>query len=183
MGNGKTIALGITGSIAAVKAPELVRLFRDKGFTVHCVLTSSAKEFVSPMALAALSAEPVYSDLFGAESYKMPHLSVAAAADLFVVAPLTATVLSRMAYGLAEDLVTLTYITTTAPTLIAPAMHNTMWEHPATQTSTKILRDRGVNIIGPYQGPLADQTRGDGRMADPAEIVQVAETLLAQKKK
>lgn len=182
MGTGKTIVLGVTGSIAAVKAPELVRLFRDKGYSVHCVLTSSAKEFVSPMALAALSGQPVNSNMFGEDSYKMPHLSLAAAADLFVVAPLTATVLGRMAYGLAEDLVTLTYITTTAPTLVAPAMHNTMWEHPATQTSSKILRDRGVTIVGPYQGPLADQTRGDGRMAEPPEIVKLAESLLSKKK-
>jgi phosphopantothenoylcysteine decarboxylase/phosphopantothenate--cysteine ligase len=88
-----------------------------------------------------------------------------------------------MAQGLAEDMISLTYITTTAPTLVAPAMHNTMWEHPATQANARLLRERGVQFVGPNQGPLADKTRGDGRMAEPEDIVKAAEAILNKKKK
>lgn len=179
---GRHIVLGVSGSIAAVKAPELVRLFRDRDYTVRCVMTKSAEHFTSPLVLSTFSGSPVVSDFFGAESYTMPHLSLAGEADILVVAPASATVLARMAHGLAEDMISLTYITTTSPTLVAPAMHNTMWEHPATQANVKILRDRGVEFIGPYQGPLADKTRAEGRMAEPTEIVSAAEEILKKKK-
>jgi phosphopantothenoylcysteine decarboxylase/phosphopantothenate--cysteine ligase len=183
MPSDRTIVLGVTGSIAAVKAPEIVRLLRDKNYTVRCVMTKSAAQFTTPLVLSTFSGSPVISDFFGAEAYTMPHLSLASDADLLIVAPLSTTVLARMAQGLAEDMISLTYITTTAPTLVAPAMHNTMWEHPATQANARLLRERGVQFVGPNQGPLADKTRGDGRMAEPEDIVKAAEAILNKKKK
>ena len=98
----------------------------------------------------------------------MPHLR-AENPDVFLVAPATATTIGRCANGLAEDVVSLGYLTTTAPVIMAPAMHPTMWEHPATQANIKILRDRGVQFVGPYIGPLADKTHGEGRMTEPGE--------------
>src|SRR5438045_2304977 len=116
------ILLGITGSVAAVKAPELVRLFKDKGYDVTCFLTRSAEKFVSKLALATLSGEPALSDMFGSEAYQMPHIRLTNESDLLLIAPASVTILGRCAYGLAEDLVTLSYLTTTKPVIMAPAM-------------------------------------------------------------
>jgi|ERR1044071_2970432 phosphopantothenoylcysteine decarboxylase/phosphopantothenate--cysteine ligase len=179
--SGKNILLGISGSIAAVKAPELVRLLLDKNYKVRCLLTSGATQFVSPLALSTFTGEKAVSELFGEEAYQLPHLKWASEADIFVVAPASATVLARCAFGLAEDMVSLSYLNVASPVLMAPAMHNTMWEHPATQASVKILKERGVSFVGPYQGPLADQTRGEGRMEEPHEIVKAVETLLKKR--
>ncbi len=174
----RRVLLGVSGSIAAVKAPEIVRLFVDKGYDVQCVMTKEAREFVSPLALATFSGRQAYVDMFGPEAHQMPHISASEEADLMVIAPSSATMLARCAHGLAEDMVSLCYITTKAPVLIAPAMHPTMWEHPATQSNVAILRDRGVHFTGPYVGPLADKTRGDGRMSEPDEILEAVGKLL-----
>ena len=177
------ILLGISGSIAAVKLPELVRLLVDKGHEVDCVLTKGATQFVAPLALSTFSGRQVIDDMFGAEAWKMPHLRLAEDANVMVMAPATALLLGRCAQGLPEDMVTLSYITTTAPVIIAPAMHPTMWEHPSTQANVKTLRDRGVQFVGPYIGPLADKTRGEGRMSEPAEILQAIEKVLQTRPK
>lgn len=182
MGQGRGIVVGVSGSIAAVKSPELIRLLVDKNYDVTCVLTPSAEKFVAPLSLSAFSGKPAISSLFGEESYQMPHLKLAGEADLLVVAPASATVLARCARGLAEDMISLLYITTTAPVVFAPAMHPTMWEHPATQENVKILRERGAIFTGPFIGPLADKTRGEGRMSEPADIVQIVEQVLKRKK-
>lgn len=176
--SGKRILLGVTGSIAAVKAPELVRLLVDKNFDVQCVMTKESKEFVAPLALATFSGKPAPFEMFGPEAFRMPHITYSEQANLMIIAPASATMLARMAHGLSEDLVSLCYITTQAPVLVAPAMHPTMWEHPATQANVKILRERGVHFVGPYVGPLADKTRGEGRMSEVEEIVQAAEKIL-----
>lgn len=177
-GAGSRVLLGVSGSIAAVKSPEIVRLLIDKSYDVSCVMTRGASNFVAPLALATFSGKPVHYELFDAESYRMPHLKLAEEADLMLIAPASATILARCAQGLAEDMVSLTYLTTTAPVLMAPAMHPTMWEHPATQANVKILRDRGVVFVGPFVGPLADKTRGEGRMSEPDEIVAAVEKKL-----
>ena len=173
-----TITLGVTGSIAAVKAPELVRLLVDKGFEVKCALSEGAEHFVSPLVLATFSRNPVAKAIFDSESYRMPHLKLAEESSVLLIAPTSATVLARCARGLAEDMVSLIYISTTAPVIMAPAMHPTMWEHPATQENVKILRDRGVIFTGPYNGPLADKSHGEGRMSEPMDIVATVEKTL-----
>jgi phosphopantothenoylcysteine decarboxylase/phosphopantothenate--cysteine ligase len=177
---GRRLLLGVSGSIAAVKAPEIVRLLVERGFDVTCLLTTEAAQFVSPLSLAAFSGKPVIADMFGPNAYSMPHLKLADSIDAMVIAPATATLIARCAHGLAEDMVSLTYITTTAPVLMAPAMHPTMWEHPATRENVKMLRARGVSFLGPFAGPLADNTQGEGRMIAPVEIVAAVETLLTE---
>lgn len=174
----KRVVLGVSGSIAAVKAPELVRLLVEARLEVRCVLTPEASKFVSAAALAVFSHNRVYQDLFGPDLHEMPHLKLAADADLFLVAPATSSLMAKFAGGLSDDFVTLTYITTQAPTLLAPAMHPTMWTHSATQANVETLKKRGVGFVGPHIGMLADNTSGDGRMAEPADIVAAALVLL-----
>jgi phosphopantothenoylcysteine decarboxylase/phosphopantothenate--cysteine ligase len=179
----RRVLLGISGSIAAVKSPELVRLLVDKGYDVECVLTKGATQFVTPLALSTFSGHAVVEEMFGAEAWRMPHLKLAENADVMVIAPATALILGRCANGLTEDMVTLSFLTTTAPVLIAPAMHPTMWEHRATVANVKTLRERGATFVGPYIGPLADKTQGEGRMSEPAEIVQAVEKILETRTK
>ena len=169
------IVIGITGSIAAFKAPLIVRQLQENGCTVRCVMTESAEKFVSPLVLSTFCQERVYSKLIDDASYKMPHLDLAKSADLFLIAPCSATVSNpRCAHGSAEDLVSLTALTTTAPVLFAPAMHDTMWLHPATQDNVKILTSRKNKFVGPVKGKLADNDSAVGRMAEPEEIVKAA---------
>lgn len=176
------VVLGITGSIAAVKTPELVRLLLDKGYEVDCFMTRGARQFVSPLALATFCGRAVVDDMFAADAWRMPHLR-AETPDVLLVAPASATMLGRCANGIADDPVSLAYLTTTAPVMMAPAMHPSMWEHPATQANVKTLRDRGVQFIGPYIGPLADKTHGEGRMSEPVEIVSMVEKALETRPK
>lgn len=177
------ILLGVSGSIAAVKATEVVRLLREAGHEVHCVLTESAAQFVSPLSLATFSGNPVHHQMFGPEAYQMPHLTLSANADVMLVVAASASTLARCATGEAEDLVGLCYITTTAPVLFAPAMHDTMWAHPAVQQNVKTLQSRGATFIGPVKGNLADQTSAVGRMSEPKDIVAAVEKALEGKKK
>jgi phosphopantothenoylcysteine decarboxylase / phosphopantothenate---cysteine ligase len=179
----RRILLGISGSIAAIKSPELVRLLVDKGYDVDCVMTKGATHFVTPLSLSTFTGRPVVEEMFGDEAWRMPHLKLAENADVMVIAPATALMLARCAHGHTEDMVSLSYLTTTAPVLIAPAMHPTMWEHAATQANVKTLRERGVTFVGPYIGPLADKTHGEGRMSEPSEIIQTIEKVLAGKGK
>ena len=175
------VVLGVTGSIAAVKAPEIVRLLVDKDVDVSCVMTRGAEQFVSALALATFSGRPVVQDVFGPEAYQLPYLRLADEADLLLIAPLSTTALARMAMGLSQDMVTLTYLATKAPTLVAPAMHPPMWEHPATQDNVALLKKRGVIFEGPFVGPLADRTHGEGRMAEPEKVVAAVEKLLSKR--
>lgn len=177
---GRRILVGAAGSIAAVKTPELVRLLVEDGHSVQCVLTRGAQEFVSALALSTFTGNETVTGVFGPDAHKLPHIVHAEQAELMVVAPASAALLAHFATGLADDIVTLCYITTKAPLLIAPAMHPTMWEHPSTQANVKTLRDRGAQFIGPYFGPLADKTHGDGRMSEPEEIAKAAEKILSK---
>lgn len=181
MAPGRRILLGIGGSIAAVKSPELVRILADKGFDVTCVLTSGGAQFASSLALATFSGKPVLTQMFDNDSYRLPHLRLAEESELMLIAPASATLMSHCANGNAEDMVSLIYLATRAPVVMAPAMHPTMWEHPATQHNVKLLRERGVIFSGPYIGPLADKTRGEGRMSEPEEILQTVENVFKKK--
>ncbi len=163
------ILLGVTGGIAAYKACTLVRLLVRAGHEVEPVLTAGAERFVARETFVALARRSQSDDPY-------PHLGHW---DLLVVAPLTANTLARMAHGLADDLLTEAVLAHAGPVLVAPAMNTRMWLHPATQANVATLRDRGVELIGPAEGELAEGEEGVGRMAEPEEIFARIETLLS----
>ncbi|MGH9468158.1 MAG: bifunctional phosphopantothenoylcysteine decarboxylase/phosphopantothenate--cysteine ligase CoaBC [Terriglobales bacterium] len=185
------VLLGISGGIAAYKTAELVRLYRKRGDTVQVVMTRAARRFVSPVTLAALSGEPVLTDLFRSVTGAGPrsaapsdpatieHIAVAQATDVAVVAPATAHTLARMAQGLADDYLTTLLLATPAPVVVAPAMNVQMWRHPATEANVELLRRRGVTIVPPDAGELACGMTGDGRMAAPEAIVAASDRIFS----
>ena len=175
----RTVVLGVTGSIAAYKACELVRLFVKDGADVHVVMTAHAREFVTPLTFQTLSRNPVQCDLFDRpDSWRPEHISLAEAADVMVVAPATANILAKMAHGLADDLLSSLLLATRAPILVAPAMNAGMYAAAATQENLAALRARGVRFVEPATGELACGTVGVGRLADPAAIFAAARGLL-----
>jgi len=175
----RRVLLALSGGIAAVKVPELVRLLRRAGHAVRCALTPEAQRFVSPLALQTFSGSPVRSALFDpGEESEIDHIALADWADAVVVAPATAHLLARMAHGLADDLVSTLLLATRAPVLVAPAMNVNMWQHPATQHNWQLLAERGVRRVGPEAGDLACGWQGPGRMAEPDAIAAALEQLL-----
>ncbi len=167
------ILLCVCGGIAAYKAAELVRRLRDDPTTqVVVAMTENAQRFVGAQTFQALSGQPVRISLWdaGAEA-AMGHLELAHWADQVIIAPATANSIARLAHGLADDLVSTLCLATAAPIAIAPAMNHRMWLHPATKANIDTLRSRGVQVIGPNNGPLAEGESGPGRMAEPAEII------------
>src|SRR5262245_9568157 len=166
------IAVGVTGGIAAYKACELVRLLVLSGHEVVPVLTRGAERFVSADTFFALARTERSSDPY-------PHL---AKLDLLVIAPLTAHTLARLAHGLADDLLTETALAHRGPVLVAPAMNTGMWEHAATQANVALLVERGVELIGPEAGELAEGEVGLGRMAEPDEIAARVQELLGEER-
>ena len=167
----RNVVLGVTGSIAAYKAAELVRLFVRNGDSVHVVMTPAACEFVAPLTFQTLSRNPVSVDMFDQpDGWKPEHISLAVLADLVLVAPATANTIAKIAHGLADNLLASTVLATKAPVAVAPAMNDGMWSNPATRANMEILRSRGVKVIGPAEGDLACGTAGAGRMAEPADI-------------
>lgn len=169
---GQRILLCVGGGIAAYKALELVRRLRDAGGEVQVAMTAGAQQFVTPLSFQALSGHPARTTLWDtAAEQAMGHLELARWADRVVVAPATADLLARLAHGLADDLVTTLCLATEAPLSVAPAMNHRMWRHPATQANVGLLRSRGVQVIGPDDGPLAEGESGPGRLAEPEAIV------------
>jgi phosphopantothenoylcysteine decarboxylase/phosphopantothenate--cysteine ligase len=168
----KKIILGICGGIAAYKAPELVRRLRERDFDVQVVMTRSAHEFVTETTLQAVSANPVRQNLWDKQAEAaMGHIELARWADLVLIAPATAEIMSRLAAGAAPDLLTTLCLATEAPIVIAPAMNHVMWSHPAVQENRQKLLDRGVRILGPDDGDQACGETGPGRMLQPVDIV------------
>ncbi len=178
--NGKRLLLIVSGGIAAYKSLELIRRLRERGATVRCVLTAGGAQFVTPLALAALSEDKVYGDLFSlTDEAEMGHIQLSRDADLLVVAPATADILAKMAGGLADDLASTVLLATDKPVLVAPAMNVRMWQHAATRANLALLEQRGVHRVGPNEGDMACGEYGPGRMAEPHEIVDAVATLLA----
>ena len=176
---GRRVLLVISGGIAAYKSLDLIRRLRERGASVRVVMTAAAKQFVTPLAAAALSGERVYDDLFSlTDESEMGHLRLAQEADLVLVAPATADLLAKMAAGIADDLAATALLATNRPILVAPAMNTRMWDNRATQENLARLAARGVKRVGPAAGPLAEGETGMGRMSEPLEIVAAAETLL-----
>ena len=170
--SGPRILLVIGGGIAAYKSCELVRLIRKAGGTVTCVLTQGGQQFVTPMALAALSESKVYSSLFDLkDEVEMGHIQLSREADLVVVCPATADLLAKMAAGIADDLATTLILATDKPVLAVPAMNVKMWEHSATQRNADWLRQAGVAVMDPDEGPMACGEFGPGRMPEPPAIL------------
>jgi len=185
------IVLGITGGIAAYKAPDLVRRLRERGGEVQIVMTASAEEFVTGTALQAVSGRPIRSNLWDKEAEAaMSHIELARWAEVVLIAPATAEVMARIVSGGAPDLLTTICLATEAPIAVAPAMNHVMWNNPATQANRKVLEERGVHILGPGVGSQACGESGAGRMLEPDAIaaavfdlgVSKGEGLLAGKK-
>lgn len=165
------IVLGISGGIAAYKAPDLVRRLRERGAEVQIVMTNSAEEFVTGTALQAVSGRPIRSNLWDKEAESsMSHIELARWADTVLIAPATAEVMARIVSGGAPDLLTTICLATEAPIALAPAMNHVMWNNPATQANREVLEGRGIHIIGPGIGSQACGEEGAGRMLDPDAI-------------
>jgi phosphopantothenoylcysteine decarboxylase/phosphopantothenate--cysteine ligase len=181
------VALGVGGGIAAYKAAELARALMERGFTVDVVMTRSAEEFVRPLTFAALTGRKVHTHLFSAASAEdtlssaIEHIRIGQENELLVVAPATADLLAKFAHGLADDLLTTTYLAFTGTVVLAPAMNTNMWNHAATQANIATLRARGHVIVEPDEGLLACGMIGPGRLAEPAEIADAV--LVASDKK
>ncbi len=174
---GKRILLILSGSVAAFKSLELVRLLRKDGAAVTPILTAGGARFVTREALAAIAGERVHEDLWAAEA-EIGHIRLARLPDLVVVAPASASLIARMAHGIADDLATTVLLATRAPVLVAPAMNPAMWEHPATRANMALLRSRGVHEVGPNEGPMAEPENGPGRLAEPPEMLAAVRRLL-----
>ncbi len=173
------VVVGITGGIAAYKAVSLVRAFVLAGHDVHVVATENALRFVGRPTLEAISRNPVHSDLYEGVA-EVRHVAIGQSADLIVVAPATANTVAKLAAGLADDLLGNTILASTAPVVIAPAMHTEMWQNAATVANIELLRERGVTVVGPASGQLTGTDSGPGRMSEPDDILSAALAAAAQ---
>lgn len=177
---GKTVALAVTGSIAAYKAASVARLCIKGGARVLPLMTASAERFLGPVTLSGITGEPVAASMWDSAFPGEMHVSIASRADVLLIVPATADVLARLAQGRADDLVTATALCARGPVLAAPAMHPQMWLHPATQQNVQTLAKLGrVTLIGPVDGEVASGESGIGRMAEPAQIMEALTRVLA----
>ncbi|PKA44205.1 bifunctional phosphopantothenoylcysteine decarboxylase/phosphopantothenate--cysteine ligase CoaBC [Rhizobium sullae] len=178
--SGKRILLIISGGIAAYKSLDLIRRLRERGTSVRPVMTKGAQEFVTPLAVGALAADHVFTDLFSRQDEQdVGHIRLARDCDLIVIAPATADLMAKMANGFADDLASTVLLATDRPVLAAPAMNPKMWSHAATKRNFDILKSDGIHFVGPMAGEMAEGNEiGTGRMAEPLEIVAAAEALL-----
>jgi phosphopantothenoylcysteine decarboxylase/phosphopantothenate--cysteine ligase len=167
------IVVGIAGGIAAYKAVGVVRALVLAGHDVHVVPTEAALRFVGRPTLEAISRNPVHSDLYEGVA-EVRHVAIGQAADLIVIAPATANTIAKLAAGIADDLLGNTVLASTAPVVLAPAMHTEMWQNPATVHNIAVLRERGMTIVGPAEGQLTGRDSGPGRMSEPEDIVAAA---------
>ena len=177
------LVLGVGGGIAAYKSAELARALMERGMRVQVVMTKAAREFITPLTFASLTGRKVITGLFSSDSPEetlssaVEHIAVAQDNDILVIAPATADLLARLAHGLADDFLTTLYLAFTGRVVLAPAMNNNMWAHPATQENLAVLRKRGHMIVEPEEGLLACGTTGPGRLADPEKIADAVASL------
>jgi len=170
----KHVVLGVTGSIAAYKAADLVRRLQDEGCRVSVIMTACARKFITPLTLASLSGQKVYQDMFEEEGvdWQIDHISLADSADCLLIAPATADVISKLACGIADDLLTCTALATRAPVVIAPAMNDGMYANSILQENCQKLKRHGVKFVAPINGRLACGRKGQGHLADVGDIVK-----------
>jgi phosphopantothenoylcysteine decarboxylase/phosphopantothenate--cysteine ligase len=174
-----SIVLGVTGSIAAYKAAELVRLMIGRGWDVSVVMTEAATRFVAPLTFRTLSKNPVCVGMFDdSADWKPEHIALSERGDLLVIAPCTANVIGKLACGIADDLLSCVAMAAACPVVIAPAMNERMLQHPATQSNLRTLAGRGVAVLDVGEGDLACGCKGSGRMMEPAAILTHIEKLL-----
>ncbi len=170
----KKILLGVSGGIAAYKACDIVRRLRDQGADVHVVMTKAATQFITPLALQALSGHEVHTELFSLEQEsKIGHIQLADLPDLILIAPASADLLAKISHGFCDDLLTTLLCATKSPVVLCPSMNVNMWNHPATQENLALLQSRGLEIVLPKSGSLACGYEGMGRLPEAEEIVQV----------
>jgi len=178
---GKRIIVGITGSIAVHKAADLVSKLTQAGAEVDVILTEAGAQFITPVALRALSGRPVYTDVFDTRAeLAISHVELARRADAVVIVPVSATTLARLAHGFADNLLSLTVLATQAPVLLAPAMDGHMWENAATQANLALLKERGMMVVGPVEGHLASGRVGLGRMVEVETILGALRQMLGR---
>ncbi|MDM7914227.1 MAG: flavoprotein, partial [Candidatus Eisenbacteria bacterium] len=185
----RRVVLGVSGSIAAYKAAEVIRLFRKAGVEVHVVMTPSARHFITPMTLGTLSGHPVTTDMFegeaggpymewGGEGGGIAHIQASRSSELIVIAPATGNLLGKVAHGIADEPLSTAILASSVQVLFAPAMNTRMWENEAVQANVRLLRERGYRFVDPEEGDLACGEFGRGKMAEPARIVDQALRLL-----
>jgi phosphopantothenoylcysteine decarboxylase/phosphopantothenate--cysteine ligase len=173
------VVVGITGSIAAYKAAELVRMIIRRDWDASVVMTRSATKFITELTMRTLARNPVGLDMFApTDEWQVDHISFASRADVLLIAPCTANVIAKLANGISDDLLTCTALATHAPIVVAPAMHENMWNHPATQANVELLKSRGVRVVDVAAGELACGATGKGRMADLDCIMQAVAELI-----
>lgn len=176
---GKNIVLGVTGCIAAYKACDIVSRLKKLGANVDVIMTDNACQFVMPLSFETLSGNAVVTDTFKrVDEFDVKHVSLAKKADLFLVAPATANIIGKFAYGIADDMLSTTYMASKAPKVVCPAMNTNMYESEAVTENIKTLKDRGVVIVDAISGRLACGDTGKGKMAEPVDIVKVVEDVL-----
>lgn len=178
----RTVCLGVSGGIAAYKSCEIVSRLRKLGYTVKVIMTKNAMEFVTPLTFETLSNNEVITDMFAEKShYDVEHISLAKEAKMFIIAPATANVIAKVANGIADDMLTTTFLASKAIKVICPAMNVGMYENEATAKNLELLKERGCFVIEPKEGFLACGDVGKGRMSEPSEIVEIADKLLMPK--
>lgn len=180
---GKKILIGITGSIAAYKIPFLIRLLIKEGVEVKVILTEAAKEFVTPLTLCTLTGQPVHSDFFEKNDGTWhSHVELGNWADVYLIAPVSANTLGKMANGMVDNLLTATYLAAKCPVFFAPAMDVDMFNHPTTTSNIKKLQSFGNILIEPDEGELASGLYGAGRMQEPEKIIEILSSFFKKKK-
>ena len=175
---GKNIIIGVCGGIAAYKACDLIRALVKEGANVECVLTKNGAEFITPLTLATLSKNKVWTQMFDANSeWDIDHISLAKKADVMVIAPATANIVAKLACGIADDLLTATVLASKAKILVCPSMNTNMLDHPATAKNIETLKSYGYEIVNSQKGELACGDCGDGRLADTETILSAIKNL------
>jgi len=175
----KRILLGVTGSIAVYKAVDLASKLTQAGALVDVIMTKAAAEFVTPLTFRSVTGRPVFADMWSLDEH-VRHVGLGETADLLVIAPATAHTMAKLAHGLADNLLTVTALAARCPILVAPAMDGGMYQHPATQANTVVLRERGILFVGPAEGRMASGLSGLGRMVEPEELFAHVRLALAQ---
>jgi phosphopantothenoylcysteine decarboxylase/phosphopantothenate--cysteine ligase len=172
MAKKKRVILGVTGSIAAYKAGDIIRRLIEEGIRVSVVMTKEAEQFIAPLTLASLSGEAVTRELFDQNTNAMAHIDMAGDADLFLIAPATANIIGKLAHGLADDLLTCIALATKAPVVIVPAMNAQMYQNPIVQENCQKLKKNGAQFVEPVEGKLACGAIGQGHIADETAIMK-----------